>query len=190
MGPSGSGKSTLMHLLGALDSPTSGKYYLLNKEISKYSDDQLAEIRNRQIGFIFQSFNLLKRTTVLKNVERPLLYAGFNQNDRRKKALEALKKVRIIEKAESLSNKISGGQIQRVAIARALATNPSIILADEPTGNLDSATSHEILRLLTEINNQGHTVILITHELDIAAFAKRIITLKDGQIIKDFTKRK
>ena len=133
MGPSGSGKSTLMHLLGALDSPTSGKYYLLNKEISKYSDDQLAEIRNRQIGFIFQSFNLLKRTTVLKNVERPLLYAGFNQNDRRKKALEALKKVRIIEKAESLSNKISGGQIQRVAIARALATNPSIILADEPT---------------------------------------------------------
>ena len=190
MGPSGSGKSTLMHLLGALDSPTSGKYYLLNKEISKYSDDQLAEIRNRQIGFIFQSFNLLKRTTVLKNVERPLLYAGFNQNDRRKKALEALKKVRIIEKAESLSNKISGCQIQRVAIARALATNPSIILADEPTGNLDSATSHEILRLLTEINNQGHTVILITHELDIAAFAKRIITLKDGQIIKDFTKRK
>ena len=190
MGPSGSGKSTLMHLLGALDSPTSGKYYLLNKEISKYSDDQLAEIRNRQIGFIFQSFNLLKRTTVLKNVERPLLYAGFNQNDRRKKALEALKKVRIIEKAESLSNKISGGQIQRVAIARALATNPSIILADEPTGNLDSATSHEILRLLTEINNHGHTVILITHELDIAAFAKRIITLKDGQIIKDFTKRK
>lgn len=190
MGPSGSGKSTLMHILGALDSPSSGKYFLLKKEISNYSDDQLAEIRNRQIGFIFQAFNLLKRTSVIKNVERPLLYAGINPAERQKKALEALKKVQISEKANSLSNKISGGQIQRVAIARALVTDPSIILADEPTGNLDSSTSHEIMQLLEKVNKQGHTVVLITHEHDIAAYAKRIITLKDGQIIKDITKRK
>jgi len=185
MGPSGSGKSTLMHIMGALDVPTSGKYYLLNKEISSYSDDQLADIRSKQIGFVFQSFNLLTRTSVLANVERPMLYAGVGAAERKKLALASLERVGMKEKANNLSNRISGGQIQRVAIARALVMNPAIILADEPTGNLDSSTSHEIMSFLQSINDQGHTILVITHENDIAAFAKRIIHIKDGQIISD-----
>lgn len=185
MGPSGSGKSTLMHIMGALDTPTHGKYFLNNKDIAKYSDDQLAEIRNRQIGFVFQSFNLLRRTTVLANVERPMMYAGIGARERKERAFEALKRVGIADKAKSLSNRLSGGQTQRVAIARALVMNPEIILADEPTGNLDSQTSHEIMKFLQEINRQGHTIILITHEQDIAAFAQRIIHLKDGMVVSD-----
>lgn len=185
MGPSGSGKSTLMHILGALDTATSGQYFLMGKEISSYTDDQLAEIRNKQIGFVFQSFNLLTRTTVVSNVERPMMYAGIPSNERRKRALDSLKRVGMLEKAKNLSNKISGGQIQRVAIARALVMDPDIILADEPTGNLDSKTSHEIMNFFQEINRQGHTIIVITHENDIAAFANRIIHIRDGEIISD-----
>lgn len=188
MGPSGSGKSTTMHIMGGLDMPTSGKYFLNDKDISNFSEDELAEIRNRQIGFIFQSFNLLPRTTVLANVERPMLYAGIGTKERHERALQALRLVGIADKAESFSNKISGGQTQRVAIARALVMNPAIILADEPTGNLDSHTAHEIMAFLKELNQKGHTIVLITHEQDIAAFAKRAIHLKDGQIISDIKK--
>lgn len=185
MGPSGSGKSTLMHIIGALDSPTTGSYALKDRDISRYSDDELAAIRNREIGFVFQSFNLLPRTTVLKNVERPLLYAGFNELQRTKRALECLRLVHLEDKAYNLSNHISGGQIQRVAIARALVMSPEIILADEPTGNLDSTTAHEIMNFFTKLHAQGHTIILITHEHDIAQFAKRVVRLKDGVIISD-----
>lgn len=189
MGPSGSGKSTLMHILGALDTPTTGRYFFKGKDISSYTDDQLAEIRNREIGFVFQSFNLLPRTTVLKNVERPMMYAGITSSQRQKRAMEALKLVRIEDKASNLSNQISGGQIQRVAIARAIIMEPSIILADEPTGNLDSKTSHEIMDFVRSLNKEGHTIVLITHELDIAAYAKRTIHLKDGEIISDTQKK-
>ncbi len=185
MGPSGSGKSTTMHILGALDTPTSGKYLFKGKSVGSYTEDQLAEIRNREIGFVFQSFNLLPRTTVIKNVERPMLYAGLNESERRKRAMEVLSLVGIQDKAENLSNQISGGQIQRVAIARALVMNPSIVLADEPTGNLDTKTSHEIMQFIENLNNKGRTVILITHEADIAAYAKRIIRIVDGRIISD-----
>lgn len=185
MGASGSGKSTLMHIMGALDTPTSGTYILEGKNISEYSEDQLADIRNRQIGFVFQSFNLLSRTSVLSNVERPMMYAGIPAPERRKRALEALTLVNIAEKASNLSNQISGGQIQRVAIARALVMNPAIILADEPTGNLDSKTSHEIMSFFQKLNADGHTIVVITHESDIADFAKRKIVLKDGQILSD-----
>ncbi|OGG16582.1 macrolide ABC transporter ATP-binding protein [Candidatus Gottesmanbacteria bacterium RIFCSPHIGHO2_02_FULL_39_11] len=185
MGPSGSGKSTLMHIIGCLDSPTSGRYFLNEKDISSYNDDQLAHIRNQEIGFVFQAFNLLPRTTVLKNVERPMMYAGIPQEERTKRAMECLTLVHLETKANSLSNKISGGQIQRVAIARALVMNPSILLADEPTGNLDSKTSHEIMSFFQELNKQGHTIVLITHENDIASFAKRIINIKDGEITSD-----
>jgi len=185
MGPSGSGKSTLMHILGALDTPSDGNYLFKGKDISFYSEDQLAEIRNREIGFVFQTFNLLPRTTVLKNVERPMIYAGISAQERTRKALEALKLVGIEEKAGNLSNRISGGQIQRVAIARALVMNPSILLADEPTGNLDSKTSHEIMKFIKKINAEGRTIIVITHENDIASFAKRRVRLMDGKIISD-----
>jgi putative ABC transport system ATP-binding protein len=185
MGPSGSGKSTTMHIMGALDTPTSGSYTLKDKNISKYSEDQLARIRNREIGFVFQSFNLLARTTVFKNVERPMMYANIAEPERKKRVMEALELVHIADKAQNLSNNISGGQIQRVAIARALVMNPAIILADEPTGNLDSATSHEIMEFFRELNTQGHTIIVITHEKDIADYAKRTIHIRDGLIISD-----
>lgn len=188
MGPSGSGKSTLMHIIGALDTPSTGHYFLKEKDISSYNEDELARIRNREIGFVFQSFNLLPRTTVLKNVERPMMYAGIPQEERTRRAMESLTLVKIEAKAGNLSNQISGGQIQRVAIARAIVMKPSILLADEPTGNLDSKTAHEIMEFIRELNVQGHTVILITHEDDIATYAKRIIRLKDGEIISDRNK--
>jgi len=185
MGASGSGKSTTMHIMGALDTPTTGQYLLNNRDISEYNEDQLADIRNQQIGFVFQSFNLLPRTTVLSNVERPMLYAKVNTSDRRQRAMAALNLVNIADKANNLSNQISGGQIQRVAIARALVMNPSIILADEPTGNLDSRTANEIMEFFQKLNDEGHTIVVITHEADIAAFAKRKVILKDGQILSD-----
>ncbi len=182
IGHSGSGKSTIMNIMGALDSPTSGKYFLKGKNISHYNQDELAEIRNKEIGFVFQSFNLLPRTTVLKNVERPLLYAGYTKEKREKRAMKMLKTVGLADKATNLSNHISVGQIQRVAIARALVMNPSILLADEPTGNLDTKTAHEVMKFLVDLNKKGSTIILITHEDDIAAFAKRVIKITDGLI--------
>ena len=185
MGPSGSGKSTLMNIMGALDISTSGKYLLKGKDISHYDEDELAEIRNQEIGFVFQSFNLLPRTTVIKNVERPMMYAGIPKQKRRKRALECLEMVDLLDKANNLSNHLSGGQVQRVAIARALVMNPSILLADEPTGNLDTKTAVEIMKFIKELNDKGSTVILITHESHIARFAKRTIKLVDGLISKD-----
>jgi putative ABC transport system ATP-binding protein len=185
MGPSGSGKSTLMHIMGALDVPSSGKYFLKGKDISDYTEDQLADVRNKEIGFIFQSFNLLPRTSVIKNVERPMMYGGVPALERRERAMKMLELVGIPDKANNMSNKISGGQIQRVAIARALTMDPAIILADEPTGNLDTKTSHEIMKFLKELNAKGRTIVLITHEEDIAKYAKRIIRLVDGKIVSD-----
>lgn len=185
MGPSGSGKSTMMHILGALDTPTTGKYLLKGKNISSYTSDQLAEIRNKEIGFVFQSFNLLSRTSVLKNVERPMLYGGVPKEERTARAMEALELVQIANKANNMSNHISGGQIQRVAIARAIVMDPSIILADEPTGNLDTKTSYEIMNYFKTLNKQGKTIIIITHEEDIAKYAKRIIRVVDGNLKLD-----
>lgn len=185
MGPSGSGKSTTMHIIGALDTPSSGRYYFKGKDISSYTSDQLAAIRNKEIGFVFQSFNLLPRTTVLKNVERPMMYAAVPPRERTERAMSALRLVGIDSKANNLSNHISGGQIQRVAIARAIVMNPSIILADEPTGNLDTTTSKEIMSFFTRINKEGKTIVLITHEDDIAHYAHRIIRIVDGSIISD-----
>lgn len=185
MGPSGSGKSTLMHIMGALDKPTSGKYILNGKDVGSLNDDQLAEIRNREIGFVFQSFNLLPRTTVFKNVERPMMYAGVPQQERQQRVVDALRLVELEDKAQNMSNGISGGQIQRVAIARALVMNPPIILADEPTGNLDTKTSHGIMEFFKKLNSEGRTIIVITHEDDIASFAQRRIRIVDGKIISD-----
>ncbi len=186
IGPSGSGKSTLMHILGALDSPTSGEYFLDGKEVSKLDDDELSDLRRNKIGFIFQSFNLLPRTTVLRNVILPLLYSDLSNTEREKRARECLKYAGMEEKLfKNLSNQLSGGQMQRVAIARSLINNPSIILADEPTGNLDTKTSHLVMDALQELNQKGHTIILITHEMDVADYANRIIHIRDGMIEKD-----
>lgn len=185
MGPSGSGKSTVMNIMGALDLPTRGSYWLKGRQITGYSEDELATIRNQEIGFVFQSFNLLPRTTVLNNVERPMMYAGIRAPERRKRAMQQLKLVKLADKANNLSNHISGGQIQRVAIARALVMSPAIILADEPTGNLDTTTAHEIMEFFRELNQKGHTIIVITHEEDIARFAKRTIRIKDGLVASD-----
>ena len=185
MGPSGSGKSTLMHILGALDLPSSGKYILNGQDVGTLSDDQLATIRNRQIGFIFQFFNLLPRTNTVKNVMLPMTYAGIPFEIRRQKALKLLKQVDLGDHLEHLSNQLSGGQQQRVAIARALTMDPSILLADEPTGNIASTQAEEIMAIFQQLNDQGRTIVVITHEPDIAQHAKRIIVLKDGRIASD-----
>lgn len=185
MGPSGSGKSTLMHILGALDAPTSGNYILDGENVEKMTDDELADIRNRKIGFIFQAFNLLPRITVLQNVMLPMRYAGISIEERKIKAQKYLEMVGLGQRLHHRSNQISGGQQQRVAIARALAMNPALLLADEPTGNIASAQAEEIMAIFQKINDQGHTVVMITHESDIAAHAKRIITMRDGKLISD-----
>jgi len=191
MGPSGSGKSTLMHILGALDNPTHGKYLLDNKDVSKLSEDQLAEIRKKQIGFVFQAFNLLPRTTVLRNVMLPLIYEETPKEKRREMAEVALKAVKLDPKRwDHLSNQISGGQMQRVAIARALVNDPSLILADEPTGNLDIKTGEFILQTFKRLNKEfGHTIVLITHEEEVADWADRKIVIRDGKIIEDVKKK-
>lgn len=189
MGPSGSGKSTLMHILGMLDTATSGSYIFDGKPVQEYTPDDMAHIRNRDIGFIFQSFNILPRTTVFKNVERPMLYAGIPAHEREQRVLQALRLVGIADKAQHLSNQISVGQTQRVAIARALIMNPKIILADEPTGNLDSKTSAEIMSLLHDLHERGSTVLIITHDEFVASFAERRLRIVDGKIVSD-TKKK
>ncbi len=185
MGPSGSGKSTLMNMLGCLDTPTSGEYILNKQSVAQMSDNDLAAVRNKEIGFVFQTFNLLPRATTLDNVALPLVYAGYNKTDRQRRATEVLKSVGLGNRMNHKPNELSGGQRQRVAVARALVNNPAIILADEPTGNLDSKTSVEIMGLFEEIHKQGNTIILVTHEEDIALHAHRIIRLKDGLVESD-----
>lgn len=185
MGPSGSGKSTLMHILGALDKPTKGSYLLDGKDVAQLNDDQLAEIRNKKIGFIFQAYNLLPRITALKNVMVPMAYANIDQAERLLRAKKYLTLVGLGDRMNHTSNQLSGGQQQRVAIARALTMNPSILLADEPTGNIATAQAEEIMKIFQDLNRQGHTIVMITHEPDIAAYAKRVIHIRDGKIIKD-----
>lgn len=185
MGPSGSGKSTLMHILGALDKPTNGEYILNGQDVSHLSDDELAEIRNKEIGFVFQAFNLLPRTSTLKNVMLPMAYAGIPKEEREKTAKHFLEMVGLGNRLYHTSNQISGGQQQRVAIARSLVLNPALILADEPTGNIATSQADEIMEIFEKLNNEGHTIVMITHEPDIADHAKRIIFIRDGKIIKD-----
>ena len=185
MGPSGSGKSTMMNVLGCLDTPSAGEYWLNGEEISRFTDDALARVRNREIGFVFQTFNLLPRATALHNVELPLVYAGVRARERRERAGAALKQVGLAERMHHRPNELSGGQRQRVAIARALVNQPSILLADEPTGNLDSVTSEEIMEVFAALHAAGQTVIMVTHELDIAARAQRIVVLRDGRVESD-----
>ena len=185
MGPSGSGKSTMMNLIGCLDTPSKGKYYLNDRLVSEMNDDELAYIRNKEIGFVFQTFNLLARATSLHNVELPLIYNGTPANERKERAIKALQNVELGERIYHRPNELSGGQRQRVAIARALINNPSLILADEPTGNLDSATSIEIMKILNELHKKGNTIILVTHEPDIALNAHRIVRLLDGKVHSD-----
>lgn len=185
MGPSGSGKSTLMNILGCLDKPTLGKYILNGTDVSKMNDDELAEVRNKEIGFVFQTFNLLARLSGVENVALPLIYAGFKKSERIKRAEEILKAVNLGHRMNHKPNELSGGERQRVAVARALVNNPSIILADEPTGNLDTKTSYEIMELFEEIHKKGNTVIIVTHEEDIARYAHRIIRIRDGKIERD-----
>jgi putative ABC transport system ATP-binding protein len=185
MGPSGSGKSTLMNIIGLLDTPTAGSYVIDGRDTKSLSDDQMADLRNRTVGFIFQSFNLLPRISVMDNVQRPMIYGGVAASDRTKRALESLEKVGILDKVNRFPTQLSGGQIQRVAVARALVMNPAIILADEPTGNLDTKTSNQVMDLLKQINRQGNTVIVVTHSEEIAAYAKRKIVIRDGLISED-----
>src|ERR1700733_8006283 len=188
MGPSGSGKSTLMNILGCLDSPTGGRYILNSKDVSKMPDDDLAEVRNTEIGFVFQQFNLLPRLTAAENVALPLIYAGVSKKERIERSMEALQKEGLEDRSHHKSNELSGGQIQRVAIARALVNNPSLLLADEPTGNLDSKTSVEVMEIFGKIQQGGNTVVLVTHEEDIARYAHRIVRLRDGLIETDTMK--
>lgn len=190
MGPSGSGKSTLMHLLGCLDKPTSGSYMLDGKNVENLSEDELADIRNQKIGFIFQAFNLLPRTTVLQNVMLPMRYAGLPLEERRKRAVKYLQMVGLGERLNHTSNQISGGQQQRVAVARGLAMDPAILLADEPTGNIASAQAEEIMAIFQDVNKRGHTIVMITHEPDIARHAKRVIMVRDGKIVSDEINKK
>ena len=185
MGPSGSGKSTLMNIIGLLDTPTMGRYIVEDKDTKNLNDDQMSELRNQTVGFIFQSFNLLNRISVLENVQRPMVYGGIDVKESEKRALTNLDKIGLLNKASSFPTQLSGGQTQRVAIARALVMNPAIILADEPTGNLDTATSTQVMNLLCSINKQGNTVIIVTHSDEIASYAKRKIIIRDGLISKD-----
>ncbi len=185
MGPSGSGKSTLMNLIGCLDTPTSGSYVLNGREVARMTDDELAQIRNQEIGFVFQTFNLLPRTTALQQVELPLVYAGVSKKERRERAVRALTAVGLGDRMGHQPSEMSGGQRQRVAVARALINDPSILLADEPTGNLDSQTGAEIMALFDELNSRGNTIVLVTHEEDIAAHARRIVRLRDGKVRDD-----